>query len=91
VKQQQEIRRFQGHENQNRVYSVAFHPNGDAIASGSEDKTIKLWNVHTGEERLTLNQHQEAVLKVSFTPDCNSLISGSQDNTILIWEKNLSN
>ena len=84
VKQQQEIRRLQGHEN--KIYTVVFHPQRKIIATGSEDKTIKLWNVNAGEEMLTLTGHRKAVLGIAFSPDGHYLISGSQDETLLIWE-----
>jgi WD40 repeat protein len=73
-------------EHQNKVYTLAFHPNGNIIASGSEDNTIKLWNVNTGKELASLSQHEQAVLAVAFSPDGNYLISASQDQTLVIWE-----
>ena len=84
VKQQEEIRRFQGHEN--KVYTVAFHPHKNLIISGSEEATLKLWNLNTGEELLTLKGHEKAVLATAISPDGNYLISGSQDQTLLIWK-----
>ncbi|BAY42529.1 WD-40 repeat-containing protein [Scytonema sp. HK-05] len=41
-------------EHIDQVYSVTFSPDGQIIASGSEDQTIKLWNVKTGECLTTL-------------------------------------
>src|SRR5258708_10261472 len=59
------------------VYSVAFSPDGKMLASGSEDKTIKLWDVTTGKERATLKGHTGRVMSVVFTPDGKMLASVS--------------
>ena len=41
------------------MFSVAFSPDGKTLASGSEDKTIKLWDVATGKEQATLKGHTD--------------------------------
>jgi WD40 repeat protein len=68
------------------VYSVAFSPDGKSLAAGSEDKTIKLWDVGTGKERTTLQGHTAEVLSVAFSPDGKTLASGSADKTIKLWD-----
>ncbi|ALF52903.1 hypothetical protein ACX27_08590 [Nostoc piscinale CENA21] len=67
------------------VTSVAFSPDGKTLASGSHDKTIKIWNVATGQEIRTLNGHSKDVYSVAFSPDGKTLASGSHDKTIKIW------
>ena len=64
------------------VYSVSFSPDGNTLASGSEDDTIRLWDANTGEHIRTLTGH-DAVLSVSFSPDGNTLASGSWDTPIV--------
>ncbi|MGB3510879.1 MAG: serine/threonine-protein kinase [Microcoleaceae cyanobacterium] len=68
------------------VCSVAFSPNDNIVASGSEDETIKLWQVDSGREILTISGHFGYVNSVAFSPDGKILASGSDDKTIRIWE-----
>lgn len=63
------------------VSSVAFSPNGRTLASGSHDKSIKLWEVASGRNVSTIG-----VLSVAFSPDGNTLASGSRDKSIELWD-----
>ena len=82
ISQIQERNRFEGHED--GVISVAFNNDGQMIASGSLDKTIKLWNIN-GKLLRTLTGHTEPVYSVSLAPDGKILASGSVDKTIKLW------
>ena len=77
-----EYNRLEGHTSS--VLSVSFSGDGKTLASGSEDKTIKLWNVKTGTEIRTLTGHTDFVLSVSFSSDGKTLASCSRDN-IKLW------
>ena len=68
------------------MHSMALSPDGDILASGSEDMTIRLWDMHTGEHKRTLNGHTHRVYSVAFSPDGKTLASGSDDNTIRLWD-----
>ncbi len=68
------------------VKSVEFSHNGAFIVSGSEDKTIKLWEVSSGREIRTYNGHQKGVNDVLFTPNDEQLISASKDGKIYFWD-----
>ncbi|MGE5656004.1 MAG: WD40 repeat domain-containing protein [Actinomycetota bacterium] len=67
------------------VNSVAISPDGKILASGSWDKTIKLWNLGTGELIRTLTGHSDRVNTVAISPDGQILVSGSSDETIKLW------
>jgi len=68
------------------VTSVAFSPDGKTIASGSGDKTVKLWDVKTGKLMQTLRGHTSDVTSVAFSPDGKTLASGSWDKTVKLWD-----
>ena len=66
--------------------SVAFAPDGRLLASGSPDKTIRLWDVQTGRLVRTLAGHTDSVFSVAFAPDGRWLASGSTDTTVRLWD-----
>jgi WD40 repeat protein len=76
-------RTLTGHSNS--VNSVAISPDGKTLASGSDDKSIKLWNLATAEQIRTLTGHSHRVWSVAISPDGNTLASGSWDTTIKLW------
>src|SRR5262245_38902166 len=56
------------------VNSVVFSPDGRLLATGSNDTTVKLWEVATGRELLTLS-HAKSVKSIAFSPDSRMLAS----------------
>lgn len=85
------LRTFTRHEDS--VLSVAFSPDGQNLASGSYDETIKIWNLSTGEllhtlsGHLTSSGHSNGVWSVTFSPQGNTLFSGDENGVIKIWHK----
>jgi small GTP-binding protein len=78
------LRTLDGHES--AVLSVAFDLRGGTLASGSDDKTVKLWESDSGKLIRTLDGHQKKVTSVAFDPRGGTLASGSWDNTVKLWE-----
>jgi tRNA A-37 threonylcarbamoyl transferase component Bud32 len=76
------IRTLAGHSD--RVFSVAWSPDGRYIASGSLDNTIKIWTIE-GELKRTFKGHSNNVFSVAWSPDGKYIASGSDDKTIKIW------
>jgi WD40 repeat protein len=77
-------------EHSDVVECLAIAPDGKTLASGSYDRTIKLWNLETGELQTTLKGHTSALLSLAFSPDGKTLASSSnmefQDASIKIWD-----
>ena len=59
--------------------------NISTIATGSVDKTLKLWNVETGKEIATYIGHKSHIYIASFSPDGKIIASGGTDKTIKLW------
>ncbi|MGB3346188.1 MAG: tetratricopeptide repeat protein, partial [Candidatus Humimicrobiia bacterium] len=58
------------------------------IISGSDDGTIKLWDLNNGECLLTFEGHKYGINTIAFSKDDRYIISGSSDNTIKLWDLN---
>jgi len=72
-----------GHTGSTR--SLAFLPDGTSLVSGSDDGTIKLWDVQTGGVVKTFCGHKHWVYSVSISADCTMIASGSADKTVRLW------
>jgi WD40 repeat protein len=68
------------------VNSVSFSPDGRSVLTGSDDQTLKLWDVSTGEEIRSFTGHTSLVSSVTFSPDGRYALSGSWDQTLKLWD-----
>jgi WD40 repeat protein len=73
-----------GHGEQ--VECLAVSPDGRMLASGGRDRTVRVWEVMTGQERCTFAGHQGLINHLAFSHDGKRLASGSLDTTALIWD-----
>ncbi|QDL08628.1 protein kinase [Brasilonema octagenarum UFV-E1] len=75
-----------GHSNAIWVdHCIAISRDNSTVASGSYDKTIKIWNLADGSLIRTLTGHSDSVYSVAISQDGQTLVSGSKDKTIKIW------
>lgn len=80
------IRTLEGHER--AVVALSFSPDGTELASGSDDTTIRVWDVATGDMKRTLS-HGDFVRDVRYSPDGRLMGSASWDMTARIWRVRL--
>ncbi|PAY17592.1 hypothetical protein CKO51_20405 [Rhodopirellula sp. SM50] len=73
-------RRLRGHLN--TADCLAFSPDGKWLASGSDDRTVRLWEVESGSERHVFHAHRSKVESIAFSPDGRTIVSG--DRTAII-------
>jgi WD40 repeat protein len=64
---------------------VTFSPDGRTLASTSTDRTVRLWDVATGQPAATLFGHTEFVRSAAFSPDGHTLATASMDGTVRLW------
>jgi WD40 repeat protein len=68
------------------VIAVAYSPDATRIATGSPDRTAKVWDARTGELLLELKGHGQAVTSIAFSQDSLRLVTGSFDKTARVWD-----
>jgi WD40 repeat protein/tRNA A-37 threonylcarbamoyl transferase component Bud32 len=67
------------------VTAVAISADGNTIASGGLDDSIKVWDRSTGKLLRTLTGHHKPINCLSISPDGQTLVSGSDDHTVRLW------
>jgi WD40 repeat protein/tRNA A-37 threonylcarbamoyl transferase component Bud32 len=67
------------------VWSVAFSPDGEILASVLSDETVRLWRVSDGKLLDIFKGHTDGISSVAFSPDGETVASGSYDHTVKLW------
>ncbi|KDQ58712.1 hypothetical protein JAAARDRAFT_193243 [Jaapia argillacea MUCL 33604] len=69
------------------VNAIAFSGDGDHIATGSFDNSIRLWNLKRGGFRRAFTGHEDCVSAISFSPGGDLILSGSWDHSVRLWNR----
>ena len=77
-KEDQEV--FHGSE------ALVFSPDNKTLVNGDGNGKLRLWDITTGNEIITLNGHTKQVETLRFSHDGRTLVSAAQDGTILLWD-----
>ncbi|HLH61212.1 MAG TPA: serine/threonine-protein kinase [Ktedonobacteraceae bacterium] len=75
---------FRGHTE--LVWSAAFSPDGQRVASGSGDDTAQVWDATTGDHLNIYMRHTDSVYSVAWSPNGQRIASASYDKTVQIWD-----
>jgi WD40 repeat protein len=72
-------------EEEEFIFSLALSPDGEVLAVGYQDSTVRLWNMESGEQLIVLEGHEGRVVSLAFSPDGTLLASGGADGTVRLW------
>ncbi len=91
-----ETQRFEGHSTQ--IFGLEFSPDGKYFVSSSgrealgapisEDNTLRLWNLETGEQVQVFEGHSDGIWSAAVSPDGERLLSGGIDQSVRLWDIN---
>ena len=68
------------------VNALSITPDGTRVVSGSDDRSLRIWDLSRAQETAVLWGHLEGVSAIAITPDSRQLISGSRDGTLRMWD-----
>lgn len=68
------------------IRSICFSPDGVYLATGAEDRVIRVWDIVNGRVKLKLTGHTQDIYSLDWTRDGKSIVSGSGDHTVKIWD-----
>ncbi|MGH1362675.1 MAG: PQQ-binding-like beta-propeller repeat protein [Calditrichia bacterium] len=80
----QQVARLSGHHRD--VLSVAVSPDGETVATGAFDKSIRIWDAASGTEKIVLTGHTAEILDLQFSADSRLLLSSSADHSLRLWD-----
>jgi hypothetical protein len=82
--QMRQLATLKGHTD--RVWAVAFSPDGSRLLTASSDMTARLWVARGGKPLATLQGHTDRVGAVAFSPDGTRVLTASDDKTARLWD-----
>ena len=74
------------HGHSKTVSSIVWSPDSKHLVSGSDDHSVKIWDVEKGELLYTFHRHKNVVSAVAWSYDGEFILSSSWDNTVVMWD-----
>jgi WD40 repeat protein len=68
------------------VFTVAFSPDGKRLATGGADRAIRVYDVATGKQQLSIEDHADWVMDLAWLPDGSKIVSASRDKTAKVFD-----
>ena len=68
------------------IWRLAYLPDGRRVVTGSGDRTVKVWNLESGEQEGTSMEHENEMADVAVTQDGTKIISSDEHGNIKIWD-----
>ena len=68
------------------VLHVSYSPDGNHLASGGGDTTVRFWDVHTSLPKFTCQQHKNHVLCTAWSPDGTKFASSDKNGVLILWD-----
>ena len=81
-----QVRVFSGHRG--GINALAFSPDGRKLATGGEDKRIRIWDLASSNVIKELKGHTDIIYSLTWSPDSSLLSSGAIDGTLRLWDIN---
>jgi WD40 repeat protein len=75
---------FEGHTS--KVYDVAITPDGKHVITGSDDRSVRVWEAETGKVVSILEGHTREVWSVAVAGDGQTVVSVSDDRSVIVWD-----
>ncbi len=85
LNQTEKLPREMNERHRGPVHSIAFSPDGEVVATGGDDRIVRLWKTETGELLHTLANHSGPVTSVQFA-SAKRLVSAAKDNRLIVWD-----
>ena len=69
-----------------KLTGLAWEPTGSRLATSSEDRSVKLWDINSGQEAVTLPTDGDFLTRVAWSPDGRRVVAADRAGAVFIWD-----